>query len=154
MRLAPVIRLGFHGLWPAMAAVLLACDMNQPPSSASLAIVNARVWTGDSARPWAEAIAINGDTIVAVGSSAEVRKLGAERVVDAKGGMVTPGFIDSHVHFVTGGFRLSSVQLRDAKTPEEFVRAHSRVCGNSPCRHLDHRRRLGSRAMGRSVART
>src|SRR5687767_548538 len=122
MRLAPVIRLGFHGLWPAMAAVLLACDMNQPPSSASLAIVNARVWTGDSARPWAEAIAINGDTIVAVGSSAEVRKLGAERVVDAKGGMVTPGFIDSHVHFVTGGFRLSSVQLRDAKTPEEFVR--------------------------------
>src|SRR5688500_11653453 len=122
MRLAPVIRLGFHGLWPAMAAVLLACDMNQPPSSASLAIVNARVWTGDSARPWAEAIAINGDTIVAVGSSAEVRKLGAERVVDAKGGMVTPGFIDSHVHFVTGGVRLSSVQLRVAKTPEEFVR--------------------------------
>ena len=36
--------------------------------------------------------------------------------------MVTPGFIDAHVHFVTGGFRLSSVQLRDAKTPEEFVR--------------------------------
>jgi predicted amidohydrolase YtcJ len=91
-------------------------------SNASLAIVNARVWTGDSARPWAEAIAVNGDTIVAVGSSAEVRKLNAARVVDAKGGMVTPGFIDSHVHFVTGGFRLSSVQLRDAKTPEEFVR--------------------------------
>jgi predicted amidohydrolase YtcJ len=121
MRLAPVIRLGFHGLWPAIAAVLLACDMNQPPSNASLAIVNARVWTGDASRPWAEAIAINGDTIVAVGSSAEVRKLGAQRVVDAKGGMVTPGFIDSHVHFVTGGFRLSSVQLRDAKTPEEFI---------------------------------
>ncbi len=35
--------------------------------------------------------------------------------------MVTPGFIDAHVHFVNGGFRLSSVQLRDAKTPEEFV---------------------------------
>ena len=91
-------------------------------SNTSLAIVNARVWTGDSVRPWAEAVAINGDTIVAVGSSAEVRKLNAARVVDAKGGMVTPGFIDSHVHFVTGGFRLSSVQLRDAKTPEEFVR--------------------------------
>ena len=91
-------------------------------STASLAIVNARVWTADSARPWAEAIAVNGDTIVAVGSSAEIRKLGAARVVDAKGGMVTPGFIDAHVHFVTGGFRLSSVQLRDARTPEEFVR--------------------------------
>jgi predicted amidohydrolase YtcJ len=67
-------------------------------------------------------VAINGDTIVAVGSSAEIRKLGAARVVDAKGGMVTPGFIDSHVHFVIGGFRLSSVQLRDARTPEEFVK--------------------------------
>ena len=122
MRLETVTGAGFRALLPAIAAILLACDMNQPPSAASLAIVNARVWTGDSARPWAEGIAVNGDTIVAVGSSAEVRKLGAARVVDAKGGMVTPGFIDAHVHFVTGGFRLSSVQLRDAKTPEEFVR--------------------------------
>ena len=93
-----------------------------PESQASLAIVNAMVWTGDSTRPWADAIAVNGDTIVAVGSSAEIRKLDAARVVDARGGMVTPGFIDAHVHFVTGGFRLSSVQLRDARTPEEFVR--------------------------------
>jgi predicted amidohydrolase YtcJ len=122
MRLATVIGPGFRALSAVIAAVLFACDMNQSPSAASLAIVNARVWTGDSARPWAEGIAINGDTIVAVGSSAEVRKLNAARVVDAKGGMVTPGFIDAHVHFVTGGFRLSSVQLRDAKTPEEFVR--------------------------------
>ena len=106
----------------AAGALALACDMSQSSSGASLAIVNARVWTADSARPWAEAIAVNGDTIVAVGSSAEIRKLGATRVVDAKGGMVTPGFIDAHVHFVTGGFRLSSVQLRDARTPEEFVK--------------------------------
>jgi predicted amidohydrolase YtcJ len=84
--------------------------------------VNAKVWTGDSTRPWADAVAVNGDTIVAVGSSAEVRKIGAARVVDAKGGLVTPGFIDAHVHFITGGFRLSSVQLRDARTPEEFTR--------------------------------
>jgi predicted amidohydrolase YtcJ len=92
------------------------------PSNASLAIVNAKVWTGDSTRPWADAVAVSGDTILAVGSSAEIRKLGATRVIDAKGGMVTPGFIDAHVHFIAGGFRLSSVQLRDAKTPEEFVR--------------------------------
>lgn len=106
----------------AAVSLLIACDMNRSTPAATLAIVNARVWTADSTRPWAEAIAVNGDTIVAVGSSAEIRKLGAERVVDAKGGMVTPGFIDAHTHFVVGGFRLSSVQLRDARTPDEFVK--------------------------------
>ena len=90
----------------------------------TLAIVNARVWTGDPRRPWADAVAVTGDRISAVGSSAEIRKLASQatRVVDAGGRMLVPGFIDSHVHFMSGGFGLTSVQLRDAKTKEEFVR--------------------------------
>ena len=88
----------------------------------TLAVVNARVWTGDSTRPWAEALAVRGDRIAMVGSSAAVRKVtGNGRVIDAGGKMVVPGFVDSHVQFVDGGFRLSSVQLRDAKTPAEFI---------------------------------
>jgi predicted amidohydrolase YtcJ len=88
----------------------------------TLAVVNARVWTGDSTRPWAEALAVRGDRIAMVGSSAAVRKVASTaRVIDAGGQMVVPGFIDAHVHFVDGGFRLSSVQLRDAKTPAEFI---------------------------------
>ena len=96
-----------------------------PPSDITLAIINAHVWTGNRAQPWASAVAISGEKISTVGSSAEIAKLlqGAPRakVIDAKGGMVTPGFIDSHVHFISGGFRLSSVQLRDARTPSEFI---------------------------------
>jgi predicted amidohydrolase YtcJ len=91
-------------------------------ASVTLAIVNARVWTGDSSRPWAEAVAIAGERILAVGTTTEIRALanGAE-IVDATGRLVVPGFIDAHVHFVDGGLRLASVQLRDAKTPDEFV---------------------------------
>jgi len=85
-------------------------------------IVNARVWTGDPRRPWADAVAVEGDRIKAVGSSAEIMKLAAgARVIDARGAMVVPGFTDTHVHFIDGGFRLASVQLRDARTPAEFV---------------------------------
>ncbi len=81
-----------------------------PAPTAGLAIVNARVWTGDTQRPWADAVMVRGDRIVAVGSSAEIMKrVGSARVIDAKGKMVTPGFIDSHVHFLDGGFALSSV---------------------------------------------
>ena len=88
----------------------------------NLVIVNARVWTGDARRPWADAIAIEGERIAAVGSSAEMMKrAGNARVIDARGAMVVPGFIDAHVHFIEGGFRLASVQLRDARTPEEFT---------------------------------
>ena len=91
----------------------------------TLAIVNARVWTGNPRQPWASGVAISGERIAAVGSSAEIAKLARAnpqaRVIDAKGGLVTPGFIDSHVHFIDGGYRLSSVQLRDAKTPAEFT---------------------------------
>jgi predicted amidohydrolase YtcJ len=88
----------------------------------NVVIVNARVWTGDARRPWADAVAVEGDRIKAVGSSAEIMKLAAgARVIDAHGAMVVPGFTDTHVHFIDGGFRLASVQLRDARTPAEFV---------------------------------
>jgi predicted amidohydrolase YtcJ len=61
----------------------------------SLVIVNARVWTNDARRPWADAVAVEGDRIAAVGSSAEVMKrAGAARVIDAKGAMVIPGSED------------------------------------------------------------
>jgi len=105
--------------------VLMACSGGSTPPAggqATMAVVNARVWTGDSANPWAEGIAVNGERIAAVGTSDEVRRLADGRdIIDAGGRLIVPGFIDSHVHFVDAGFDLASVQLRDAKTREEFV---------------------------------
>lgn len=61
--------------------------------------------------------------IAAVGSNEDIlNQLNPEDAAyDANGVMVVPGFIDAHVHFITGGFRLSSVQLRDAVSPEMFI---------------------------------
>jgi predicted amidohydrolase YtcJ len=83
-----------------------------------------RVWTGDSATPWAGAVAVRGDTILAVGDSAEIARLvgrGTERI-DNGSDLVVPGFLDDHVHLFSGGFQLTSVDLKDADSPEELVR--------------------------------
>jgi hypothetical protein len=82
------------------------------------------VWTADSNRPRAEAVAIRGDKIVAVGDRQELEKYrGSEtRVIDAGAGLVVPGLMDSHIHLIDGGLRLASVQLRDATSREEFLR--------------------------------
>jgi predicted amidohydrolase YtcJ len=90
----------------------------------TLAVVNARIWTGERRQPWADALAARDDRLVAVGSSAAVRKLvrPSTREIDAQGAMIVPGFIDSHIHFLEGGVGLSSVQLRGVTTRAEFVR--------------------------------
>ena len=87
-------------------------------------VLYARTWTGDSTTPYAGAVAIKGDSILAVGDSAAVaRFVGAKTsVIAPAGGFVLPGFVDDHVHLLTGGFQLASVDLRDAATPAEFTR--------------------------------
>jgi len=88
----------------------------------TLAVVNARLWTGDQAAPWAEALAVSGERLIAVGTNADIRRLASTVTpIDAGGRLVLPGFIDAHVHFREGGLRLASVQLRDARSRDEFV---------------------------------
>ncbi|HCM76505.1 MAG TPA: amidohydrolase [Cytophagales bacterium] len=96
----------------------------QKENSADLIISNATIWTGNEEQPYAEALAVKGDTLIAVGSNADIIKYQSSTTehIDAQGQFITPGFIDTHVHFLYGGFALSSVQLRDAQSPEEFVR--------------------------------
>ena len=86
-------------------------------------IVNATIRTMDPQQPVVEAVAISGNRIVAIGTTKEIKKLAGPgtRTIDAKKQLVLPGFNDSHVHFLSGGFQLSSVDLRDADSPDEFA---------------------------------
>ncbi|KXK23489.1 MAG: amidohydrolase [Bacteroidetes bacterium OLB12] len=87
-------------------------------------VVLGKVWTGNDRSAWAEGFAISGDSIVAVGTESSIRSwIGPNTVVTetGAGNLIVPGFIDCHTHFMDGGFALSSVQLRDAMTKEEFI---------------------------------
>jgi len=87
-------------------------------------LTNGKIWTGDPRRPWAEAVAIEGSRIAAVGRNAEIdtpAARGSERI-DLGGRLAVPGFIDNHTHFIEGGFEMARARLRDAATPEEFAR--------------------------------
>ncbi len=121
-------------LLPAMQQSASPGLVPAPAPVGVLAIVNARVWTGDRRRPWADAVLVRGERIEAVGSSAEVRKRMEPnaRTLDAAGMLLVPGFVDAHVHFLDGGFALASVQLRDARTREEFVHRISDFAATLP----------------------
>ncbi|MGH9857049.1 MAG: amidohydrolase family protein, partial [Acidobacteriota bacterium] len=86
-------------------------------------LINAKIWTGDDSRPTAEALAISGDKILAVGSNQEIRTLATSDTsnMDLKGRLVVPGFQDSHLHFP--GDSIHSVKLDGLDTLEEFQKA-------------------------------
>ena len=96
----------------------------QSRPAADLIIRNAKVWTVDANHPTAQAVAVLGDRIVAVGANADVETWRGThtRVIDASGRLLLPGFNDSHVHFVDGGLSLDSVLLNDAPSAAEFAR--------------------------------
>jgi len=108
----------------AAAGASSSCSGPAAPPPADLVVTNAKVWTADASRPEAEAVAVSGDRIVAVGSSADIDRYRGERtqVIDAGGRRVLPGFNDAHLHLMGGGANLDNVDLRNAPSPEEFAR--------------------------------
>ncbi len=97
-------------------------------------IITGKIWTGNPEMPYAESMAIKNGKILEIGTKDLTSKFIGEqtKVTEYSNGLITPGFIDSHVHFLTGGFRLSSVQLRDAQTPEEFIKRISDYASTVP----------------------
>jgi len=89
---------------------------------ADIIIIHARVYTENPKQPWAQAVAIRGSKIVAVGEDAiiEKRRGMGTKVINAGGKLVLPGFVDCHVHFLEGSFSLSQLNLESAKDVAEI----------------------------------
>ncbi len=117
-----------------MAIMTDACRSAATKPAADLIVTNARVWTVDPARPRAEAVAVLGERIVAVGAAAEIDSWRGPqtRTIDARGRSLLPGFNDAHVHFIPGGMQLDNVDLRTTSGPEEFARRIAERARSAP----------------------
>jgi predicted amidohydrolase YtcJ len=118
----------------ALAALAALGVANAAPPAADLIIVDARIWTVNPAQAEAQALAVLNGRITAVGSDAELQmwKGPHTRVVNAGGKRLLPGFNDAHVHFADGGVSLTSVQLNDAASREEFVKRIRSYAAHAP----------------------
>jgi predicted amidohydrolase YtcJ len=112
--------------WSVVAAVCGALTTPVSPvraQDADLIVRNARIWTGDSTRPRAEALAVRGERLIAVGTNAQAdaHRGSRTRVIDAGGRFMTPGFIDDHTHFAQAGALLIGANLLDVHTAGPFA---------------------------------
>ncbi len=107
-------------------AAVASCSRGEPqPAGADFVFTNAKVYTLDDARPWAEAVAVSGNEIVYVGDDAGARALvgTGSAVRDLQGQLLLPGFIDTHAHPVAGGGYATALSLNTAGTVDEWVAA-------------------------------
>jgi hypothetical protein len=104
------------------------------PEKADLVIINGKVITIDDTNPTAEAIAVRGENIIAVGSTAKISKMiqeGSTKVIDAAGRLVLPGFNDAHVHF--GPLDPDYIELRYTTDPSVITeKVKSQVARSKP----------------------
>jgi predicted amidohydrolase YtcJ len=86
------------------------------------AFINGKIYTVNENQPIAQSVVIEGNKIIFVGSDDNAKKLidASTKIIDLKGKLMLPGFIDDHVHFINGGNYLLGIDLRPAKSTTEF----------------------------------
>ena len=129
-----------RGFVLGMACLLASSSAPAAPATSSgkatVIVTNARIYTVNAKQPWAEALAIADDKILAIGSKEMIDSFREKntRVIDAHGRLVLPGFTDSHIHFIEGSRVLTQVDLNGAtsitevqKRVKEFAEAHPKA---------------------------
>src|ERR1700730_12073468 len=109
-------RLVFQTLAVMLGASLLSQAQSPNTAPADTIVLHGRVYTENAKQPWAQAVAIRGAKVVAVGSDVEIKTicLGNTKITDTPVWLVLPGFVDSHIHFLDGSLSLGRVNLEGA----------------------------------------
>jgi predicted amidohydrolase YtcJ len=105
-------------------AVVAARGLQQPAAQpATLVLTNGKIVTVETAQPEVQAIAVSGDRIVALGTNAEIKKHVGQstEVIDLKGQLVIPGFVESHAHFNNLGNAQLNLKLLNTTSWDEIV---------------------------------
>jgi len=115
-------------------AIIPAVSARGPMQQATMVLYNGKIFTADSAGTIVEAIAINGDRVVALGTTADIKnRYSASQMIDLKGRFVTPGFNDAHSHFANGGVDKLNVDLVGSKSLDEIrTRLAARIKNAKP----------------------
>ncbi len=104
--------------------LLIGCDVPEDADPmADLVLTNGKIVTVDESQPEAQALAVRGDTIMAVGTSDEIAALvgASTQVIDLEGKLAIPGFIEGHGHFMGLGRAKMILDLTTVKSWEEIV---------------------------------
>ena len=94
-----------------------------PAGGADLILLHGKIWTGEASGEFAQAVAVSAGRILDVGTDKDISAYRGTKteVMDLKGRRVVPGLMDSHVHFIQGGFQLLELDLKSTRNEEEFV---------------------------------
>ena len=117
---------------------LLICSLwmscSSPKDSPTLILTNGKIWTGEGPETFVEAVAITGNKITKIGDSESILELaGSEtEVIDLEGKLVTAGFNDAHIHFLSGSMGLTQVDLLATKSLDEVLSITSDFIQNNP----------------------
>ena len=114
--------------------LLAACSSEPETAPADWVLEGGKVFTAEPSRPWAEAVAILGETIVYVGDAAGAEQFKGEatEVIDIGNGLLLPGLIDSHTHIFNGSYADVGVNLSLADTPEKLANALVAIRDENP----------------------
>ncbi|MFN3997830.1 amidohydrolase [Algoriphagus sp.] len=119
-------------LFSLISLFLLNCKPTSEPPT--LILTNGKIWTGEGADTFVEAMAITGNKITQLGSSESILALGSTEteIIDLQGKLVTAGFNDAHIHFLGGSLGLTHVDLLATSSLEQVLSITQEFNKNNP----------------------